>query len=121
MAQQYDSYFAATIVVPNDGARHQLHALMLAIEPIAPIRSRYLDVQVDALSADSLLVGSGPFDMQGNANPAALTTTMYGHKIDPGADYVLYGFGYVDYSITRFWVMTTGVGTATLHVSVVRS
>ena len=121
MAQQYDSYFSATIVVPNDGVRHQLYALMLAVEPIAPVRSRYLDIQVDSASADSVLVGSGPVDMQGNVSAAALTTTMYGYKILPGNDYVVLGFGYSDYSIVRFWVMTTGVGTSTIHVSVVRS
>ena len=121
MAQQYDSYFAATIVVPNDGVRYQLYALMNTVEAIAPVRARYLEIQVDSASADALLIGSGPFDMQGNVSPAALTATMYGHKISAGEYYVILGFGYSDYSINRFWVMTTGVGSATIHVSVVRS
>ncbi len=120
MATQYDTYFAATIVVPNDSANHQLLTLMKAIDPIAPIRTKYFTLQVDSASADSLLLGSGPTDMQGNTSPSSLSATNFGRSYTPGSEEAYYGIMDEDFSMARFWVRTTGAGTATLHIQCIR-
>jgi hypothetical protein len=112
---------SATVVIPNDGASHSLYTLLLAIQPIAPPRTRWMTVQVDSASAGSVLFGDGPINEDGSTNPAALTSTMYGLKMTTASP-TEYWYGIIDenYTLPKFYVMASG-GIATIHVQIIRA
>jgi hypothetical protein len=120
MATFYDPYFAASVTIPNDGANHQLFPLLVAIDPNCPIRSRFVTIQNDPTSADSLLIGSGPTNDQGLASSSVLTSTNYGFKLIVGANEPLWGTRDEDFALSRYWVRTTGVGTVKLNLQAIR-
>ena len=116
----YDPYFAVSVTIPNDGANHQLFALMFAIDPTCPVRSRYVTIQNDPTSADSVLIGSAPTNDQGLSSPSVLSATNYGFKLIVGANEALWGTRDEDFAIVRYWIRTTGVGTAKINVQAIR-
>ena len=120
MASFYDPYFAVSVTIPNDGAIHQLFPLLTAVDPTCPVRARYVTVQNDPTSADSLLIGSGPTNDQGLVSGSVLTATNYGFKLIVGANEPLWGTRDEDFAIVRYWVRTTGVGTVKLNFQAIR-
>jgi hypothetical protein len=120
MATNYLAFQSVTVTVPNDAAVHSLRTLLVAIDPISPIRTKWITMQVNASSAGTLLIGGAATDDQGVASPSALTATNYGISLAPGAP-VEYWYGVADeaFPLSRFFVMASG-GVATVHVQVFR-
>lgn len=114
-------YDGISVTVPNDGNPHQLFLLLKAVNPNVSWRCHYLVIQNDPTrSNDSVLIGGGPTDSQGAANPAVLSATNYGTIIAQGESQTFTGFRDEDFNIARYWVRTTGVGTVVLNVQIVR-
>jgi hypothetical protein len=80
-----------------------------------------MTIQVPAASAGTLLVGDGPLNEDGSANPTALTATNVGISVAPGAP-VEYWYGIVDeaYTLTKFYVQASG-GIVTANVQIIRA
>lgn len=114
-------YDGITVTVPNDGANHQLFALLQAVNPQVSVRCHYLVIQNDPdESADTVCIGAAPTDSQGANNPAKLSATNRGAKIAQGESETFTGFHDEDFNLTRFWVRTSGNGSVVLNCQIVR-
>lgn len=114
-------YDGISVAVPNDGQPHQLLELLRGVNPRCANRAKYYTVQNDPdLSNDSALFGAADLDDEGSANPAKLTSSNYGVKLQKGSSETFSGFRDEDFNIARVWVMTTGAGTVQLNVQVIR-
>jgi len=120
MPTLYDPYFAVSVTIPNDGANHKLFTLLTAVDPSCPVRARYVTVQNDPTSSDAILIGSAPTNDQGASSPSVLSSSNYGFKLIVGANEPLWGTRDEDFAIVRYWVRTTGVGTAKLNFQAIR-
>lgn len=119
----YDPYFGGVVNIPNDGAAHQIFALMKALNPNAPFHCKYLTIQSvpagSLASTANALIGESALNDQGAANPSKVTTTNFGVTLIPGASETFGGYWGDEYNnVTRYWVINDGTGTGVVNLSI---
>lgn len=114
----YKSFSTITVSVPNDSAIHSVYALTSAIDPQAPIRGKFVNIQNDPLtSTANCFLGEGPKTDQGDNNPAVVSATNH-TTILQGASENFGGFWDSYNQVTRWYVINDGTGTGVLNLTV---
>jgi hypothetical protein len=117
--QKYKPYSAIRVSIPNDGAAHNIQALMSAVDPQAPIHAKYFTIQNDVLtSTANAIIGEGPLTDQGASNPAAVTTSNYGVVLLAKQSETFGGFWDEYINICRFYVINDGTSTGVVNLCI---
>lgn len=114
----YKTFGTVSITIPNDGAVHQILPLMQAVDPQAPIRGKWVNIQNDPLiSTANCYLGEGPTTDQGASNPAVVSATNRS-VIPQGASENFGGFWDSYNQLQRYFVINSGDGTGVLKLNI---